>query len=212
MKALVTAGPTLEKIDPVRYISNFSSGKQGYAIAKALLDVGFDVTLISGPTNLPPIEQIKIIKIESAEEMLKASLAALPVDIAIFTAAVCDWKIETQSTQKLKKETGIDHLNLKLVKNPDILKIVSNLQNRPKTVVGFAAETNNIIENAKKKLIEKNCDIIIANSVAENNSAFGSDENEVYFITKSSEEYFAKQSKHKIGSLLVEKIISLNKL
>jgi phosphopantothenoylcysteine decarboxylase/phosphopantothenate--cysteine ligase len=155
-KALVTAGPTHEYIDPVRYISNKSSGKQGYEIAKSLKKNGFETTLISGPTNLDPISGVNLINVSSAKEMFNATLENLPVDVAIFSAAVGDYKVKNKEKDKIKKKESID---LSLEKNIDILGHISKHNSlRPKIVIGFAAETNNLIKNSKIKLAEKNCD------------------------------------------------------
>lgn len=204
LKFLVTSGPTVERLDPVRYISNFSSGKQGYAIAKALTALSDNVTLISGPVNLSKPENTNIINIESADEMLAACESALPVDVAIFAAAVSDWKVLNKSPQKLKKQPNINEMELKLVKNPDILKTISNHAMRPKLVIGFAAETENVIENAKVKLTSKNCDWILANDVS--GDVFGSDSNHVYFIDKNVIEDWGKTSKDDVAARLVDKI------
>ena len=156
LKALVTAGPTNEYIDPVRFITNKSSGKQGHALAKAFAKKGFQTTLISGPTNLEVGNNIKLIKVETADEMLKATQDNLPADVAIFSAAVADFKVKEINNSKIKKQ---EKLHLELEKNIDILNYVSKHNSlRPKLVIGFAAETNNMEENAKKKLEEKNCD------------------------------------------------------
>ena len=206
-KALVTAGPTRENIDPVRYISNDSSGKQGYEIAKALKDNGFETTLISGPTNLKPIEGVKNIKIKTAEEMYNNVLESLPVDVAIFSAAVADWKIKNIENKKLKKT---DSLNLNLEKNIDILKNISNHNAlRPKMVIGFAAETNDLEKNSKMKLINKNCDWIIANDVSNPSIGFGSDENEISIFFKNQKiEKIKKNNKSFIANEIVKRIVS----
>ena len=163
LKAIVTAGPTNEYIDPVRFITNKSSGKQGYEIAKSLHKRGFDTTLISGPTSLKVDDEIKLIQVETAEEMFKATQKNLPTDIAVFAAAVGDFKVSHNQKEKIKK---LDNFTLILAKNVDILSYVSNHNSmRPKIVVGFAAETTNIEENAIQKLKNKNCDWIIANDV-----------------------------------------------
>jgi phosphopantothenoylcysteine decarboxylase/phosphopantothenate--cysteine ligase len=164
-KALVTAGPTCEYIDPVRFITNKSSGKQGFELAKSLSKKGFETTLISGPTNLKIDDDINLIKVETANQMFKATQNNLPADVAIFSAAVADFKIKEQKQQKIKKG---DCVNLNLEKNIDILNYVSNHNSlRPKLVIGFAAETNNLKNNARKKLMEKNCNLIIANYVSD---------------------------------------------
>ena len=176
-KALVTAGPTNEYIDPVRFITNKSSGKQGYEIAKSLSKKGFDTTLISGPTNLSIEEDIKLIKVESANEMLVATQENLPTDVAIFAAAVADFKINKKYKNKIKKHNS---LNLNLEKNVDILNYISNHNSmRPNLVIGFAAETNDVENNAVEKLNNKNCDWIIANDVSNKKIGFDSDFNEV---------------------------------
>ena len=185
LKALVTAGPTNEYIDPVRFITNKSSGKQGYALARSLAKRGFQTTLISGPTNLQIDNNINLIKVETADEMFKATQENLPADVAIFSAAVADFKVKERENEKIKKQ---EYLNLELEKNIDILNYVSKHNSlRPKLVIGFAAETNNIQENAQKKLVEKNCDWIIANDVSNNSMGFDSDFNEVSIFYKDKE-------------------------
>jgi len=206
-KAIVTAGPTNEYIDPVRYITNKSSGKQGYEIAKSLSKKGFETTLISGPTNLEINDDINLIKVETAEEMFQSTLKSLPADVAIFSAAVCDYKAKEISKTKIKKQ---DRVNLELEKNVDILNYVSNHNSlRPKLVVGFAAETNNLENYAHKKLSEKNCDWIIANDVSNNSIGFYSDFNEVsiFYKNKKTEKLMYKP-KSEISDELVEKIIN----
>lgn len=202
-KALVTSGPTWEAIDPVRVIANRSSGKQGYTIAHALRAKGADVTYVTGPTVLPAPIGCKTIEVETAEEMLSASLQTLPVDIAIFAAAVADWKV-TQSIQKYKKQDG--NPNFEFIENPDILKTVANHEQRPSLVVGFAAETENILEYGRKKLATKKCDWIIANDVK---TALGSDENKVTIITQDEERPLPPLSKQKTAEKIVEKILSV---
>ena len=207
LKALVTAGPTHEYIDPVRYISNKSSGKQGYEIANSLKRNGFKTTLISGPTSLESDFGINLIKVNSAEEMYNATLANLPVDIAIFSAAVGDWKTKNINKQKIKKDKS---LSLSLEKNIDILGHISKHNSlRPKIVIGFAAETNNLAENSKKKLSEKNCDWIIANDVSDNSIGFGSDFNEVtIFYKNKSYEKIKKMKKSLLADKIIERVIS----
>ena len=206
LKAIVTAGPTKEYIDPVRYISNKSSGKQGYEIAKSLLKKGFETTLISGPTNLEINNDINLIKVETAEEMFQSTLKNLPADVAIFSAAVCDYKTKKTSKIKIKKQ---DEINLELEKNVDILDCVSNHNSlRPKLVVGFAAETNDLENYAKKKLNEKNCDWIVANDVSNDSIGFDSDFNEVSIFYKDKKmDRLKYRSKSEISDELVEKII-----
>ena len=206
-KALVTSGPTHEYIDPVRYISNRSSGKQGHEIAKSLKKNGFETTLVSGPTNLEPISGINQINVNSAEEMFKAVLNCLPTDVAIFSAAVSDFKIKNKEKYKIKKK---ESMNLNLEKNIDILSQISKHNSlRPKLVIGFAAETNNLNEHAKKKLAEKNCDWIIANDVSDNAIGFGSDFNEVSIFYKNMQyEKLPKMKKTFLADNIVKKVIS----
>jgi len=207
-KALVTAGPTHEYIDPVRFITNKSSGKQGFELAKSLSKKGFETTLISGPTNLKIDKDINFIKVETAEQMLKATQNSLPADVAIFSAAVADFKIKEKKEQKIKK---IDYINLNLEKNVDILNYISNHNFlRPKLVIGFAAETNDIKNNAKKKLIEKNCDWIIANDVSNKSIGFESDFNEVtifYKNKKINDEKLSMKRKSEISDEIIDRVI-----
>jgi phosphopantothenoylcysteine decarboxylase / phosphopantothenate---cysteine ligase len=208
LKALVTAGPTNEYIDPVRFITNKSSGKQGYEIAKSLSKKGFDTTLISGPTNLSISNDIKLIKVETADEMLKETQKNLPSDVAVFSAAVADFKMNKKHEDKIKKQ---DFLNLNLEKNIDILNYVSNHNSmRPNLVIGFAAETKDIDSNAEKKLNHKNCDWIIANDVSNKKIGFDSDFNEVtiYYKDKSiKKEKLAYKKKSEISDEIVDRII-----
>lgn len=204
--AIVTAGPTYEPIDPVRFIGNRSSGKQGYAIAEALRDAGASVTLISGPSSLPTPRGITTVPVETAQDMLSATLELLPADIAICTAAVSDWTPATPSTQKIKKADNSEPPTLQLTENPDILRTISTHQNRPTLVIGFAAETSDLICNAKKKIKSKNCDWIIANDVS-GNDVFGADDNKVHLITQTTQEDWPKASKHIIAQKLITKII-----
>ena len=206
-RALVTAGPTHEYLDPVRYITNKSSGKQGYEIAKSLHQNGFDTTLISGPTNLNPINGVNLIKVKSADEMLEATLNNLPTDVAIFSAAVADFKVKSEENEKIKKNNFSE---LSLEKNTDILSHISNHNSlRPKLVVGFAAETNSLKSNSLKKLSEKNCDWIIANDVSKDDIGFESDFNKVsIFYKNNSEEKLPKMKKSDLANELVNRIIS----
>ena len=208
-KALVTAGPTYEYIDPVRFITNKSSGKQGFALAKSLAKKGFETTLISGPTNLKIDKNINLIEVETADEMFKATQNNLPTDVAIFSAAVADFKVKEQKSEKIKKQ---EYMNLNLEKNVDILNYISNHNSlRPKRVIGFAAETNNIQENAKKKLIEKNCDWVIANDVSNKSIGFNSDFNEVSIFYKNKniddEKLFIKK-KSEIADEIIGRVIN----
>ncbi len=207
LKAIVTAGPTNEYIDPVRFITNKSSGKQGYEIAKSLSKKGFDTTLISGPSNLKINDDINLIKVETAEEMFQATLNCLPADVAIFSAAVGDYKVKETSKRKIKKQ---DRLNIELIKNIDILSHISKHNSlRPKLVIGFAAETNNLENYANKKLNEKNCDWIIANDVSNKKIGFDSDFNEVSIFYKNEKTDKLKyKPKSEISDELVEKIIN----
>jgi phosphopantothenoylcysteine decarboxylase/phosphopantothenate--cysteine ligase len=208
-KALVTAGPTHEYIDPVRFLTNRSSGKQGFELAKSLSKRGFETTLISGPTNLKISKNINLIKVETAEQMFKETQRNLPVDIAILSAAVSDFKVRKPSNIKIKKE---NYINLNLEKNIDILNYVSNHNSlRPKLVIGFAAETNNIENNAKKKLTEKNCDWLIANDVSNKSIGFESDFNEVtifYKDNKINSEKLSMKKKSEISDEIVERAIN----
>ena len=208
-RALVTAGPTHEYIDPVRFITNKSSGKQGFAIAKSLAKKGFETTLISGPTNLEIEKNINLIKVETANQMFEATQNNLPVDVAIFSAAVADFKIKDQMNKKIKKQSCI---NLNLEKNIDILNYVSKHNSlRPKLVIGFAAETNNITSNAKKKLTEKNCDWIIANDVSNKSIGFDSDYNEISIFYKNknfNEEKISMKKKSEISDEIVNRVIN----
>ena len=206
-KALVTAGPTQEYLDPVRFLTNKSSGKQGYAIAKSFRDNGFETTLISGKTNLNPINGVKFISVKTAEEMFKETLNNLPVDVAVFSAAVADYKIKNYNDEKIKKK---ENLNLILEKNIDIISHISKHNKlRPKLTIGFAAETNNLYENSLKKLQEKNCDWIIANDVSNKDIGFDSDDNEVsIFYKDKSNEKLHKMNKSLVASEIVNRVIA----
>ena len=207
LKALVTAGPTNEYIDPVRFITNKSSGKQGYEIAKSLSKKGFDTTLISGPTNLKINDDINLIEVETADEMLLETQKNLPTNVAIFSAAVGDFKINKKYENKIKKQ---DSLNLNFDKNVDILNYVSNHNSmRPNLVIGFAAETNDVENNAKKKLDNKNCDWIIANDVSNKKIGFNSDFNEVTIHYKNKKkEKLTYKKKSEISDEIVDRIIN----
>ena len=206
-KALVTAGPTQEYLDPVRFLTNKSSGKQGYAIAKSFRDNGFETTLISGETNLNPINGVKFISVKTAEEMFKETLNNLPVDVAVFSAAVVDYKVKNYNDEKIKKT---ENLNLILEKNIDIISHISKHNKlRPKLTIGFAAETNNLYENSLKKLQEKNCDWIIANDVSNKDIGFDSDDNEVsIFYKDKSNEKLHKMNKSLVASEIVNRVIA----
>jgi len=210
-KALVTTGPTREYLDPVRYISNESSGKQGYEIALALKKLGVKTKLIAGPSNLIPSKDLKIKKIISAKEMIDEVKKSLPVDIAVCAAAVSDYKPINKSKNKIKKNT-LDMDNIKLEKNPDILEYLSkNNKARPKIVVGFSAETENIIQNSKTKIKEKHCDLIIANDVSKKNLGFNSEYNKVSIIDKKNKIKIIPKNKKSFIANTIAKII-LDKL
>ena len=201
-KCLITAGPTLEPIDNIRYLSNYSSGKQGYEIARQMILFGADVTLISGPTNLQAPSKSKLIKVITAKEMYKAVKKNLKTDIAIFTAAVVDSIPIKISKIKIKKE---NFKKIDLKKNVDILYEISTLKsNRPKIIIGFAAETTDHIKNAKIKLIKKNCDAIVVNKIDKKNKVFGSDMNKISIITKVKILNYRKNSKVNIAKKIAE--------
>ena len=204
-KVLVTAGPTRENIDPVRFISNYSSGKQGYEIARAFSENGFETTLITGPTNLKIPENVRCIEVISGDQMLNETIKNLPVDIAVFTAAVSDFKIKSYSDNKIKKT---ENLELSLEKNIDILSYVSKHNSlRPKIVIGFSAETNDLEINSLKKLNSKNCDWIVANDVSKKDIGFNADNNEVsIFYKNKSSEKISKMSKSLIANELVKRV------
>ncbi|PCI50066.1 MAG: bifunctional phosphopantothenoylcysteine decarboxylase/phosphopantothenate--cysteine ligase CoaBC [Alphaproteobacteria bacterium] len=205
---IVTAGPTYEAIDPVRYMANRSSGKQGYAIARALRDLGARVSLISGPTRLDDPHGVAVVNIESAREMQTACQNALPADVAVCVAAVADWRMASEAPQKIKKQGG-EIPALKMVENPDILKMLSCAgDNRPSLVIGFAAETENLHDNAKAKLKSKGCDWIIANDVSprDGQSVMGGDHNRVSLITASGTEDWDNAHKDEVARRLAKKI------
>lgn len=206
-KILITAGPTIEEIDPIRYISNFSSGKQGFAIAEKAHDYGAETILITGPTNIEPPEVNKVIKIESAEQMYNESIRICyehkTLDIAFLTAAVSDWKIN-KFKKKYKKNENI-FKKIKFIENKDILKTISNLKkNRPKIVCGFAAETNSLIKNAREKLLNKNCDLIFANKITPQFNPMGSDINQISIVGKNKQEKLVKMSKKRIAEKIIK--------
>ena len=211
IKALVTAGPTQEPIDPVRFISNKSSGIQGYLLAEELVLNGAEVSLISGPTNLEiPSNLSNFIRVETAEEMLKACLQKIPKDLFISVAAVTDWKVEA-TKHKIKKNSTVP--KLKLLNNPDILKSISFHKNRPRLVIGFAAETESLEKNAIKKIKQKKCDIIIANNVSKAKNVFGSSMNEVNIMNhKGTFLKIKKMDKKKLAKKIIKEVIlpSLN--
>jgi len=203
-KVLITSGPTQEPIDPVRYIANRSSGKQGHALARAAAALGAEVTLVSGPVTLPDPEGVKVVKVDTAHEMLAATLAALPADIAICAAAVADWRAADEAPQKLKKQPDGSGPALKLAANPDILATVAQPgANRPRLVIGFAAETENLIENAKGKRVRKGADWIVANDVWPGTGAMGGDRTQVHLITAAGVEDWPPMSKDEMAARLL---------
>ena len=200
---LITAGPTREPIDPVRYLSNHSSGKQGYAIAAALANLGAKVTLVSGPVSLTPPHGVDLVKVETARDMLTACEAALPADCFVAVAAVADWRTENCGDKKIKKDKG-ELPPLELCENPDILKTISTAKNRPGLVVGFAAETNDVIVHAQAKLLKKKCDWIVANDVS--GDVMGGDHNEMTLVTKDGVKNWPRQTKQNAARQLALKI------
>ncbi len=202
-KALITAGPTREPIDPVRYLSNHSSGKQGYAIASALATLGADVTLVSGPVSITPPSNVTLKKVETAREMLKACEDALPSDIFVSVAAVADWRPSKSADKKIKKD-GTQVPPLKLEENPDILKTLCASKKRPKLVVGFAAETNDVIKHATAKRLRKGCDWIIANDVS--GDVMGGDHNSMILVTETETDSWPRLSKTDAARKLARKI------
>ena len=204
-RALVTSGPTREPIDPVRYISNHSSGKQGHAIAAALAALGADTVLVSGPTQEPTPAGVKVVSVETAEEMLVACQAALPVDVAVMAAAVADWRVETAGRHKLKKD-GRPPV-LRLAENPDILASIAQRGNdRPALVVGFAAETDDVVENARRKRLRKRCDWILANDVSPGTDTFGGDRNTIHLVDADGIEDWPVMTKREVAARLAERI------
>ena len=205
-RMLVTSGPTSEPIDPVRFIANRSSGKQGHAIAAAAAAAGAEVVLISGPVNLPDPPGVTVVRIETARQMLAAVEEALPVDVAVFAAAVADWRVERISNSKIKKQRG-GPPKLELVENPDILSTIAHRKSaRPRLVIGFAAETDDVIANAKAKLKKKACDWILANDVSPATGIMGGDANTVQLVTASGVESWPPQAKDGVARTLVKRI------
>jgi len=203
---LVTSGPTHEPIDPVRYIANRSSGKQGHAIARAAAELGARVTLVAGPVSIADPPHVDVIHVETAQQMLAAVEAALPADIGIFAAAVADWRVENTAGQKIKKDKVGASPELAFVENPDILKtIAARSPARPALVIGFAAETENLVELAKKKRKSKGCDWIVANDVSEQGGAMGGDRNAVHLISARAVESWPAMDKAEVARRLVER-------
>ncbi len=202
---VVTSGPTHEAIDPVRYIANRSSGKQGHAIAAAAAAAGGKVTLVSGPVTIADPRGCDVIHIESAREMFAAVEAALPADVFIGAAAVADWRVEA-SDQKIKKQQGASSPSFSLVENPDILASVARSPKRPRLVVGFAAETQDVIDHAKEKLIRKGCDLIVANDVSQGSGVFGGDANEAHLVSRSGVESWPSMGKEAVAERLIARL------
>ena len=205
--ALVTSGPTQEPIDPVRYIANRSSGRQGHAIAAALAELGARITLVSGPVALSDPPSVIVRRVETAEQMLAACEAALPADVAVFAAAVADWRVAGASGAKIKKVPGGPPPRLELVPNPDILATIARAGSlRPKLVVGFAAETDDVIANAREKRERKGCDWIVANDVSPESGIMGGEENAVHLVTAGGVEDWPRLPKHEVARRLAARI------
>lgn len=209
---IITSGPTHEPIDPVRYIANRSSGNQGSAIANALVALGARVTFITGPSTLETPGNCKVIKVETAIEMLDAVKTNIPCDIAIFSAAVSDWRVESLNYNKIKKKQSSDILKINFIENPDILKTISKMKiNRPELVIGFAAETNNLIENAIEKRIRKGCDWILLNDVSLGSDIMGGNENHITLISADETQEWPRMSKTAVAKRLAQKIVDYSK-
>ena len=207
-KVVITAGPTREPIDPVRFISNHSSGKQGYAIARAAVELGAETILVSGPVSLPIPPGVQMMPVETAQEMLNICEGELPADIAIFTAAVADWRVASQAPEKLKK-TGATPPSLALTENPDILATIARGPKRPALVVGFAAETEHVTDNAAQKLKKKGCDLIVANDVSSQSGVFGGDRNTVHLVSANGIEEWPQMSKDEVARKLMDRLAQM---
>lgn len=208
-KVIVTSGPTYEALDPVRFIGNRSSGKQGHAIAAAFAALGAKVHLVSGPVSIPDPEGVQVTHVESAEQMLEAVQASLPADVAVMAAAVADWRADHVSSVKIKKDPSQDWMKIQFSKNPDILATVGHSEKRPILVVGFAAETNDLIANAQEKLERKGADIIIANDVSvagENSGAFGKESNKVHLVSRNGVEDWPSLSKVEVADRIALRV------
>ena len=203
LNAVVTSGPSVERIDPVRFLSNFSSGTQGYEIAKALSEAGAKTTLISGPTKLRKPDNVILKNVLTGEEFLQSSLKTLPADIFVSVAAISDWRLKNFSVNKIKKSKK--KLNLNFEENPDTLQIISSCNQRPRLVIGFSAETKNLIENSKKKLLKKKCDWMVANDVSDG-KVFNSNRNKVFILKKRQVVELPKTTKKNIAERLVREI------
>ncbi len=203
---MVTSGPTAEPIDPVRVIANRSSGKQGHAIAAAAAAAGADVVLVSGPVNLLDPPGLSVVRVETAQQMLAAVEKTLPVDVAVFAAAVADWRPQRARQSKIKKQHGRP-LTLELVENPDILSTIAHRKSgRPRLVVGFAAETDHVVANAQAKLAKKGCDWILANDVSPETGIMGGDANTIHLVTADGIESWPPQSKDDVARALIARI------
>ena len=208
-KVLITAGPTREPIDPVRFLSNHSSGKQGYAIAEAAVALGAETILVSGPVTLPIPPGVQMMPVETARDMLKLCEDELPADIAIFAAAVADWRVETVASEKMKKGSN-GPPQLTLAENPDILRTIATRKaGRPKIVVGFAAETEHVIQHATEKLGRKGCDVIVANDVSPESGVFGGDRNKVHLVTRNNVESWPEMTKREVAQRLMEQLAAM---
>ncbi|MCX7351046.1 MAG: bifunctional phosphopantothenoylcysteine decarboxylase/phosphopantothenate--cysteine ligase CoaBC [Alphaproteobacteria bacterium] len=207
-KVVITAGPTREPIDPVRFISNHSSGKQGYAIARAAVELGAETVLVSGPVSLPIPPGVQLMPVETAQEMLEICEAEMPADIAIFTAAVADWRVAAEAPEKIKK-TGSGPPSLMLAENPDILATISRSAKRPRIVVGFAAETEHVTEHAVQKLKRKGCDLIVANDVSRDAGVFGGDRNTIHLVSATGVEDWPQMSKDDVAQKLMERLAQM---
>ena len=207
-KVVITAGPTREPIDPVRFISNHSSGKQGYAIARAAVELGAETVLVSGPVSLPIPPGVQLMPVETAQEMLEICEGEMPADIAIFTAAVADWRVAAEAPEKIKK-TGGGPPSLMLAENPDILATISRSAKRPRIVVGFAAETEHVTEHAVQKLKRKGCDLIVANDVSRDAGVFGGDRNTIHLVSATGVEDWPQMSKYDVAQKLMERLAQM---
>ena len=207
-KVLVTAGPTHEPIDPVRYIANRSSGRQGYAIAAAATELGAEAVLVSGPVKLAPPPGVRVVRVETARQMLEATEAELPADIAIFAAAVADWRVAEARPGKIKKQGGSPP-GLELVENPDLLKSITARPDRPALVIGFAAETEAVIANARRKLASKGADLIVANDVSPQTGIMGGKRNAVHLVTHDGTESWPEMSKEAVAELLMQRLTAV---
>ena len=208
-KVLITAGPTREPIDPVRFLSNHSSGKQGYAIAEAAVALGAETILVSGPVTLPIPPGVQMMPIETARDMLKLCEDEMPADIAIFAAAVADWRVEKAAGEKMKKGSG-GPPRLTLAENPDILRTIATRKTgRPAIVVGFAAETEHVIQHATEKLGRKGCDVIVANDVSPESGVFGGDRNKVHLVTSNGVESWPEMTKREVAQRLMERLTAM---